>query len=176
MLLPPSFSLCKQQQQQQLTTTPLPLSLQCWKLQALNVVTKSKALKTIKESHQFRSFGNGNGSRSLKPAIAGRENGCVQSGRRLRLLVQGGSDRRLRRRKIQSLVTIHQKRIQLGIQIHHWCWIRHPQHPRRWQNCKGPNLGHRRPRKVAPFFLSSSLPCIWSHSIWIPFLVSDFFV
>lgn len=53
-------------------------------------------------------------------------NGCLQSRRWLRLLVQSSPDRGFWSWKIKSVVEIHSKRVQSWVQIHHRRWIRHP--------------------------------------------------
>lgn len=79
------------------------------------------------------------------------DNGRVQSGRRLRLPVQGGPDRRLRRGKVESAVPFHPKRIQPGDEIDDRRGVRDAEHSRGRQDREGPDLGHGGARKVRGF-------------------------
>jgi hypothetical protein len=78
-----------------------------------------------------------------------RSNGGRLPGRgRLRLPLQGGPDRRLRRRQVQLALTLHAQRVQPRVQVHHRRRVRHPLSPGRRQGRQGPDLGHRRPGTV----------------------------
>jgi hypothetical protein len=83
------------------------------------------------------------------PARPARGDG-VPGGRRLRLPIQGGAHRGLRRRQVQPALALHAQRVQPRVQVHHRRRVRHPQHPRRRQGRQGPDLGHRRSGKVRP--------------------------
>lgn len=91
-------------------------------------------------------------------------NGGLQSGRRLRLSLQGCPHRRLRRRQVQPPFSFHQERVQLGVQVHHWGRVRHSHLERRFQSHQGPDLGHRRPRKVLPLLYLLPLLTMQDHA------------
>lgn len=58
-----------------------------------------------------------------------KEKDGEETGRGIRLLVQGGTNRRFWRREIQPPLPIHSQRVLLGVQVHHWRRIRHTYSP-----------------------------------------------
>jgi hypothetical protein len=54
-----------------------------------------------------------------------KEKDGEETGRGIRLLVQGCTNRRFWRREIEPPLPIHSQRVLLGVQVHHWRRIRH---------------------------------------------------
>jgi hypothetical protein len=96
-----------------------------------------------------------------RSASGGRRSngGGVPGGGRLRLPLQGGAHRRLRRRQVQPALPLHAQRVQPRVQVHHRRRVRHPLPPGRRQGRQGPDLGHRRSGAVRTF-TSSFCPLI----------------